>query len=1441
MATESTWERVKPLGETNYGSWVGEMRALLMTKEVWGLVKGEDVKPDVSEVDALKQWRKDRDIAAGQIYLRLESSQKVHVKGLEEDPVAMWTKLESVHLQKRPSTRFNAYDALFSIRKVPEESLQSLTTRVDKAMSQVQDLRPPAFTLADLDGELASMALIRALPADYAAFKSALMLLPQFDYNTVKEAMILEQQNRTPRISDSSVTFTSSQVATTPSLSSATTCAFCKRPGHSIDNCYKYKDAQRKAEEEVKEARKKHQGGQKEKKLTQQAKQAETSETDKEQASNVGDITDNASTLFVDYTSPTSALKVSASSDWTADTGATSHMTPHRHWFSTYQPHRIPVYVANGQVLYSSGIGSVRFQPVVNGLEKRLLEFERVLHVPDLQSNLLSVLYLTKQKSFHVSIIGSKMTFKQFGHLLFTASVNDNNIAYLDGLTQPMTEFAGLISTCPLDITLWHRRFGHLNFSDVHQLISKDLVTGITVKSKASPDPICEPCIAGKQHRQVNKAALFKATEPLELIHSDLHGPLPTSPHGYIYWVTFVDDATRLWAVLLLRKKSETFDAFKKFKAYAENATGKRIKVMRDDKGGEYMSLEFERFLADNGIMRQHTVRNEPHQNGVAERVNRTLAEQATAMLVESSLPTSFWEYAVSTLAHVRNRSPSSAVRDKVPYTGFYGRKPDVSHLRVFGCTAYVHVQKDKRLPLSSHTEKCVFIGYPAEYKGWLFYNPLTRKTIISNTAEFDERVFPGLSRSSANTNSSAPSLLPEEFTDIPSVDAPPPWLDDEPRRSHVDVPKQVGVVPPGGIVPAHPHSPSSSHSPDPESIPSPAVSPPPALPPPRRYPLRNRQPPQPFWHVDHSRIHREYRESTPLVESSSDNNQSNGDSSPEEHSDSGEQSLKAAIDTGHYLALPQAFEYAFKTTIAHSTDPQTFAEAMKRPDAEQWYKAAYDEIQSLLDNGTWKLAKLPPGRKAIGSRWVFLIKRKADGSIERYKGRVVAKGYAQRPGFDYTETFAPTAKWAALRAILALAALEDMELESIDISSAFLNGELEEEVYMEQPEGFHQGAYDEFLQLLKGIYGLKQSPRIWHKKLDQELQSIGFVKVQCDHSIWVFNKNNTKVIIPVFVDDMTIASKSKAAIQHVKDELKKRFKLRDLGPTSFLLGVAIERDRAKRTITLSQRQYTLNLLERYSHSGCSTVSTPMEPGCHLTADQAPSTPEDKEYMSKIPYIHAVGSLLYLSVSTRPDIAFVVGVLARFNSNPGIAHWKAVKHVFRYLKGTLDYKLTYSPVSNHSNELFTTYSDADHGGDKNTGRSTSAYVVKMGTGAISWRSKLQSMVTLSTTEAEYIAAVGAGMEILWLRNLFSELGYELKSSSTLYIDNQSAVAVAKNPEHHGRIKHLDLRYYWLREVVDSGQISVKYCSTVDMPADILTKPLVKVKVSAGREMLGILT
>jgi hypothetical protein len=290
--------------------------------------------------------------------------------------------------------------------------------------------------------------------------------------------------------------------------------------------------------------------------------------------------------------------------------------------------------------------------------------------------------------------------------------------------------------------------------------------------------------------------------------------------------------------------------------------------------------------------------------------------------------------------------------------------------------------------------------------------------------------------------------------------------------------------------------------------------------------------------------------------------------------------------------------------------------------------------------------------------------------------------------------------------------------------------------------------------------------------------------------------------------------------------ELSTHFKLRDLGPTSFLLGVEITRDWSKHTIYLSQCQYILDKLDEFHMSDCKPVGTPMLPGIKLTKEQCPNSSDESSEMSNIPYMNAVGSLMYLATMTRPDIAFTVGVLARFNSNPGMAHWKAVKHLLRYLKGTMDLKLAYGPDVT-SNEPFTTYSDADYGGNRDNGRSTTGYMVKLGTGAVCWSSKLQPTVTLSTTEAEFVAAEAAGKEVCWMRHLLGELGYGPSQPSLLLIDNQSVINVAKNPEHHGQMKHLDLKYYWLREKVEKKVMMPKYLPTNNMPADLLTKSLAK--------------
>jgi hypothetical protein len=411
------------------------------------------------------------------------------------------------------------------------------------------------------------------------------------------------------------------------------------------------------------------------------------------------------------------------------------------------------------------------------------------------------------------------------------------------------------------------------------------------------------------------------------------------------------------------------------------------------------------------------------------------------------------------------------------------------------------------------------------------------------------------------------------------------------------------------------------------------------------------------------------------------------------------------------------------------------------------------------------------------------------------------------------------------------------VELRSVDISHAYLNGTLEEEIYMQQPQGFEVGGPDHVCKLRKSLYGLKQAGRVWNQTLNSVLSSMGFKRVQSDHGLYIYLRDDLRILMPVFVNDITLACKDGAKIDSVIQELSQHFKLRDLGPTTQLLGLEIHRDRPNRRLCISQSQFITNLLQEHGLSDSKPVSTPLNPGSRLSTSMCPQNDAEAQEMRQCPYISVVGSLMYLAVTTRPDITYAAGGLARFNSNPGLAHWQAAQHVLCYLKGTTTHKLIYQPST--SPEPFITYSDADHGGNPDNGKSTGGYVVKIGSGAVSWSSKLQSLVALSTTEAEHMSAVEAGKEILWMRSFMGELGYDISGPSLLRMDNQSAIAVSKNPEHHSTMKHLSLHLFWLRDAVQDGLIAPTFVPTQEMVADIFTKALDRFKVQRCAEMLGL--
>jgi len=517
---------------------------------------------------------------------------------------------------------------------------------------------------------------------------------------------------------------------------------------------------------------------------------------------------------------------------------------------------------------------------------------------------------------------------------------------------------------------------------------------------------------------------------------------------------------------------------------------------------------------------------------------------------------------------------------------------------------------------------------------------------------------------------------------------------------------------------------------------------------------------------------------------------------------------------------------------------PHTLAEALQRPDAERWRVAVDEEMDSIRRNKVYDLEELPAGRRAIGCRYVFTVKHGPDGSVERYKARLVAKGFSQVEGVDFNETFAPVAKFSSIRALLAMASALNLDVQQMDVKTAFLNGDLDEEIYMEQPPGTVEPGKEHLVwRLRKALYGLKQSPRMWYQKLEAMLNKHGFQRCEADHSVFV-RRNATRgsvCIVAVYVDDMLLIG-DPADVATVKTALADSFEMKDLGAVHWLLGIEVKR--TDDGFALSQSKYISEMLSRFRMENCHAVGTPMDVNARLTREMEPTTDAERREMSSVPYRSAVGSLMYAMVGTRPDIAAAVGALSRFMQNPGHAHWIAVKRVLRYLKGTLDWALHLGGDPAGGVRLHG-YCDSDWAGDVDDRRSTTGFYFSLGSGSITWSSKRQATVALSSTEAEYVAASTAARELIWLRCLLAEVGLIQTVPTVILGDNQGCIALTKNPVLHARSKHIEIHHHFIREQVAKGNAVLEYCNTGQMWADVLTKAVSRDKHNRCAEAMGL--
>ena len=976
---ESKTVTVVPLNSSNYPTWKVQCRMALMKDGLWGIVNGTETPPDASQADNYAKFVIRRDRALAIIVLSVEPS-LLYLLGDPEDPVTVWKKLSDQFQKKTWSNKLELRRKLYSLHLKEGESVQQHI----KAMTEIFD---GLSIIGDpVKEEDRVVHLLASLPESFNMLVTALEANTEVPKMDIVTERLLHEERKLKNRDDSGIT--SEKAMTSHSKGKFLKCYHCGKLGHTKRNCRLLSTEEQKLRSR-----------------NESANKAMTSA-----ACSSGNESD---ALIVCH-----ALSAYATtSNWIVDSGATCHMCGDSKLFKNLQNLEQPIKVSlgDGHTLHATGRGNVLLQMKLPNGKLRRCKLLNVLLVPKLYYNLLSVSKALESgktiefNEFDCQILDSKKKLiavaTKVGSLFCLSSSNHNELANV--ADQETKE------------CVWHRRFGHLGLQNLQKLAREELVHGFDFNLSKQLD-FCETCAQSKHHRsQFPTGGRSRAMEALALVHTDVCGKMNAkSLGGAEYFLTFIDDFTHYTWIYILKKKDEVFKCFVEWKALVEKSSGRKLKTLRSDNGGEYVSTEFNNYLQSEGIRHEYTVPKTPEQNGVAERMNRTIMETVRSMLVDANLPHSFWAEAVSTAVYLRNRSPTIALQNMTPYEAWMKKKPKIKHLRVFGCDAYAHVAKDERKKLESKSRKCIFLGYGELVKGYRLYDPDRGRVIYSRDVLFNEKKYE----------------VGRELTG-------------EEKKQYVEL---------------------------------------------------------------------EYATDHEIICDNQDSDMSEAIVEP------------VARCSQRVRQPPDFYGVRVNVTNAQLEEPTTLEEAIAGPDKERWYEAMENEMKSLRENDVYELVELPKDRSPVGSKWVFKIKTAADGSVERYKARLVAQGFSQKFGTDYDETFCPVVRLESLRTLIAVAVQNGLKLHQIDVTTAFLNGKLEEEVFMRQPKGFIvEGQEHLVCRLKKSIYGLKQSPRCWNSVLDSQLKKMGFVQANSDPCIYKASAGET-FYMGVYVDDIVLAAMSK-------------------------------------------------------------------------------------------------------------------------------------------------------------------------------------------------------------------------------------------------------------------------------------------------------------------------
>ena len=1349
--------RIEPLKSNNWLPWKRRITAILRDQKLAKYIKkdaapptpADPAKPTADERKAIETWQDGDYRAQTRIELSIADTEMVYIMGATTAS-QMWKQLALV---KENRGKLGILIARKAFYRYDAEEGVNVVAHVSKLREMQEELHLMGTKIED---EEFVNVLVMSLPESWENFLTSYMGTrtdgAKMPTSHEMIAMLLEEERRRMKKAGGSqdVALAVRDSKKKNSSDSDKECYNCKKKGHVAKDCWS------------KGGGKEGQGpGSKKKGKGRQERANQATES----------INDSLDVAYISAPIATTlAVPASGGGTWILDSGTTSHISNDRSHFAEYTALTDAWIKGLGKEpirVVGRGILTMKFDVEGKMVQHRMKDS---LYVPDSENCLVSVSRF-EEAGGSILYKGGRCTMRTKDDKLVGCGTRKGRLYVLEARAIVEYERAN-IAKVGNSWNDWHRRYGHISFSRLEIIARKKLVDGFDVDTTTASTS-CDACIQAKQTvRPFPQEAEGRSKVPGERIFSDVWGPIRTpSIGGAQYFISFIDDATRMTVVMVMKKKGEATDMIKKFFNEIESRFDRKAKYARFDNGKELVNSEVKKWAGEKGIVIETTAPYSSSQHGTAERKNRSLLEGTRAILIAQNLPPSLWAEAVTHCAYIGNRSPTRALGNRTPFEAWHGSKPHVAHFQEFGRDVWILRQGEKPKPskLEPKSLKMKFVGFLDAKKAIRFYDPAKRTVRESRNFTFGDEV-------PTTIATDVPGLRFEgEWDDADDADASP-----NPEKARIDDQRETAVE-----VPLE---------------------------------QRERTIEVPLRRTERNVKDRDYRKANNPAARQSTTRQ-----------------INATQQEAH---IAYAYISAMEEQGLTEKDPTSLKEAQDAHDWLDWEKAIAEELDQHEKLKTWELVDLPTGRQAIGNKWVFVRKRDEHGNVIKHKARLVIQGFSQKPGVDYSEqgTFAPVMRFDTLRTLLAIAAVKDWDIVQIDVKGAYLNGKLKEEIFMKQPTGYSDGT-SRICHLLRNLYGLKQAGNVWNEDFNQTMEELGYTRLRTDYCAYIKRLDDDLSILIVYVDDANAFAEKKTTNDELIRQIKKRYEITVIGEPKLMLGIHVQRDRKNRAITLSQNRYIRKIIERVGMTDCKPVSTPMDPNIALCKTVDTNEERNKEHTQN-EYAARIGELLYAAHATRPDILYAITTLAQFTANPNSEHWTALKQVYCYLKGTEDYKLTYGRDRSTSIEPLR-FTDADWGSNEHR-KSISGYVFTIAGGAIAWSSKKQGRVALSTAEAEYAAAVHATKQVLWVRNLYEELGLALDTPSILQSDNQAAISISHHPEFHGRTKHIDIDTYFLRDHVSDGTIDIVYVPSASNLADIFTKPLAKPLHTKFTDAIGVL-